>query len=164
MVVVGATVVVVAATVGTVAPLEATVVAGATSSVDPAGATTGLVTTGAAVDCDAATVEVGAEATVVVDAVTVVVVTGATVVVVAGASTMENDSDLVSASRRRWVGAEALRVQVPVETAVSAPVEGFTVQTEVVLDVYVTPWPAGSVDPEVTGNVVVPVRCSGVEP
>lgn len=164
MVVVGATVVVVAATVGTVAPLEATVVAGATSSVDPAGATTGLVTTGAAVDCDAATVEVGAEATVVVDAATVVVVTGATVVVVAGASTMENDSDLVSASRRRWVGAEALRVQVPVETAVSAPVEGFTVQTEVVLDVYVTPWPAGSVDPEVTGNVVVPVRCSGVEP
>jgi hypothetical protein len=163
-VVVGATVVVVAATVGTVAPLEATVVAGATSSVDPAGATTGLVTTGAAVDCDAATVEVGAEATVVVDAATVVVVTGATVVVVAGASTMENDSDLVSASRRRWVGAEALRVQVPVETAVSAPVEGFTVQTEVVLDVYVTPWPAGSVDPEVTGNVVVPVRCSGVEP
>lgn len=162
--VVGATVVVVAATVGTVAPLEATVVAGATSSVDPAGATTGLVTTGAAVDCDAATVEVGAEATVVVDAATVVVVTGATVVVVAGASTMENDSDLVSASRRRWVGAEALRVQVPVETAVSAPVEGFTVQTEVVLDVYVTPWPAGSVDPEVTGNVVVPVRCSGVEP
>jgi hypothetical protein len=157
-------VVVVAATVGTVAPLEATVVAGATSSVDPAGATTGLVTTGAAVVCDAATVEVGAEATVVVDAATVVVVTGATVVVVAGASTMENDSDLVSASRRRWVGAEALRVQVPVETAVSAPVEGFTVQTEVVLDVYVTPWPAGSVDPEVTGNVVVPVRCSGVEP
>ena len=109
--------------------------------------------------------EVGAEATVVVVAgATVVVVTGVTVVVVAGASTMENDSDLESASRRRWVGAEALRVQVPVETAVSAPVEGFTVQTEVVLDVYVTPWPAGSVDPEVTGTVVVPVRCSGVEP
>jgi hypothetical protein len=61
--------------VGTVAPLEATVVAGATSSVDPAGATTGLVTTGAAVVCDAASVEVGAAAT-------VVVVAGATVVVV----------------------------------------------------------------------------------
>jgi hypothetical protein len=109
-------------------------------------------------------VEVGAEATVVVDAATVVVVEVVTVVVVAGASTMERVRDVESASLRRWVSAEALSVQVPVDTAVSAPVEEFTVQTDVALDVYVTPCPAGSVDPEVTGNVVFPVRCNGVEP
>lgn len=159
-----------ATVVGTAAtePRFSAVVDGEAVSAEPDGATTGVVAPGAVVVCDDATVVVvaGGTAVDVVDegAATVVVVAGATVVVVAGASTIESVRFVESASLSRWVGADALRVQVPVDTAVSAPVEAFTVHTEVVVEEYVTPWPAGSVDAVVTGNVVTPVRCNGVDP
>ena len=160
----GATVVATAAA----EPRFSAVVDGEAVSAEPDGATTGVVALGADVVCDDATVVVVAWGTAVdvvgEGAATVVVVAGATVVVVAGASTIESVRLVESASLRRWLGADALRVHVPVDTAVSAPVDAFTVHTEVVDDEYVTPWPAGSVDAVVTGKVVTPVRCNGVEP
>lgn len=150
-------------------PRFSAVVDGEAVSAEPDGATTGVAALGADVVCDDATIVVvtwGTAVDVVEEegAATVVVVAGATVVVVAGASTIESVRLVESASLRRWLGADALRVHVPVDTAVSEPVEEFTVHTEVVDDEYVTPWPAGSVDAVVTGNVVTPVRCNGVEP
>lgn len=123
------------------------------------GTETGDVTTDVAGD-DAIVVCV--EAAVVVEGATVVA--GAVVVVVTGASTIERVREVESSSRNWCVRPSAVSVHVPVDTAVSAPVEALTVQTDVVEEEYVTPWPAGSVDPETTGNVVTPDRCNGVEP
>ena len=80
-------------------------------------------------------------ATVVLDDVGIVVVV---VVVVVGVLIIVMVFEIESSSRRRYPGASAWTVHVPIDTAVIVPFDAM-VHTDEVLLRYVTPWPAGSV-------------------